>query len=112
MSIRHEISDILLGYALTGKLTENMDRIMNLINYRDNQYQELVDASVEITKKVDYWQSQTSDRFVKAIKPYIKLSLSEKITKLSDMDIPTVVSLTLKELAEEAKTLEQDLELR
>ena len=93
-------------------LHDVIDSIMKLIVDERNQYQELVDASVEITKKVDYWQSQTSDRFVKAIKPYIKLSLSEKITKLSDMDIPTVVSLTLKELAEEAKTLEQDLELR
>jgi len=93
-------------------LHDVIDSIMKLIVDERNQYQELVDASVEITKKVDYWQSQTSDRFVKAIKPFIKLSLSEKITKLSDMDIPTVVSLTLKELAEEAKTLEQELELR
>jgi len=80
MSIRHEISDILLGYTLTGNLKENLDRIMKLINNRDNQ----------------------------------KLSLSEKLTKLSALaneELRGSYSLTLKELAEEAKTLEQEREL-
>lgn len=122
MSIRHEISDILLGYALTGKLTENMDRIMKLINERDNQYQELVEANIDLRE--DY-----SDRDVERVElrklknvlmrttPFMppKISLSEKITKLREkwINAPEDVALamTLNELAEQAKTLEQELEL-
>ena len=94
------------------------DSIMRLINEERNQYQELVEAAVMWHKFMDHndrnheMTAGIPKGLADAVKPFIKLSLSEKITKLSDMDIPTVVSLTLKELAEEAKTLEQELELR
>jgi len=99
-------------------LHDVIDSIMKLIVDERNQYQELVDAAVMWHKFMDHndrnheMTAGIPKGLADAIKPFIKLSLSEKITKLSDMDIPTVVSLTLKELAEEAKTLEQDLELR
>ena len=98
-----------------------LNNIMELITDERNQYQELVEAATWLNNVRNGEPQQVGDTgkaaraVIHAVQPFIKLSLSEKLTKLSALaneELRGSYSLTLKELAEEAKTLEQELELR
>lgn len=99
------------------------DELEALLRCERNQYQELVEAAAKYKEWCDVgpgYGCHEGKPVCEAVKPFIKLSLSEKLTKLADMmlDPPSLADMltnpllmTLKELASEAETLEQEREL-
>lgn len=107
-----------------GSFDTAVNSMMDLIVDERNQYQELVDAAVMWHKFMDHndrnheMTAGIPKGLADAVKPFIKLSLSEKITMLTttlpstgEVEGTWVPKADLVKLAEEAKTLEQEREL-
>ena len=92
-----------------------LNNIMELITDERNQYQELVEAATWLNDVLNGGDTGKAARAViHAVQPFIKLSLSEKITKLIPeplADAAWISKEDILKLAEEAKTLEQEREL-